>query len=122
MNKHTSNKTKGRIRRKRRVRKTLHGTKERPRLTVFRSNQHLYVQIIDDDRGVTLASASTMEKEVKGKFKSNNKEAATHIGKRIAERAKAQAIEMVCFDRGGYLFHGRIKALADSARESGLVF
>ena len=95
----------------------------RPRLSVFRSNQHIYVQVIDDGEGRTLAAASTLEKEVKGAVKSgSNKEAAAAVGKLIAERASAAGVKEVVFDRGSYLFHGRVKALADAAREGGLSF
>jgi large subunit ribosomal protein L18 len=95
-----------------------HGT--RPRLSVFRSGKHIYAQVIDDARAVTVASASTNEKEAKGK--GYNVEAAGDVGKKIAERAKAAGVTQVMFDRGGYIYHGRIKALADAAREGGLEF
>ena len=95
----------------------------RARLSVFRSSKHIYVQLIDDDKGETLASASTMEKTLRGGGKTGaNIEAAKAIGKLIAERAKAKGIKDVVFDRGGYMFHGRVKALADAAREGGLNF
>lgn len=112
-----------RIRRHRRIRKRVSGTAARPRLTVFRSNRHIYCQLVDDDRGVTLLSASTMEKDLRevGSF-GGNKGAAKAIGKRIAERAKAAGILKVAFDRGGYKYHGRVQALADAAREGGLSF
>lgn len=93
----------------------------RPRLSVFRSGRHIYAQVIDDRAGATIASASTNEKEGKG-AKSWNVDAATSVGKKIAERALAKGIKEVVFDRGGYIYHGRIKALADAARESGLEF
>ena len=96
-------------------------TKDRPRLSVHRSNKHIYVQVIDDANGVTLVAASTVEKDLRG-AKGWNAEAAVTVGKLIAERSKAAGIEKVVFDRGGYLYHGRIKALADAAREGGLVF
>ena len=106
-----------------RVRKRVRGTSERPRLTVFRSNKHISVQIIDDDRGVTLVSASTSEKgTLQPKENGGNSASATKIGKLIAERAKAKGIEKVCFDRGSYRYHGRIAALADAARSGGLDF
>ena len=106
-----------------RIRKKLSGTAERPRLVVFRSNKQIYCQVIDDEQGRTLAAASSLEKtlapECKGK---TGIEAAAVVGKAIAERAQAAGIKAVCFDRGGYLFHGRVKSLADAAREGGLVF
>lgn len=112
-----------RIRRHKRVRRNLTGTAERPRLAVFRSNQNIYVQIIDDERGVTLAAASTVEKDFRSaKPYGGNRTAAVEIGKAIAARAKEKGIAKVCFDRAGYKYHGRIKALADAARESGLQF
>ena len=93
------------------------------RLSVFRSGQHIYAQVIDDTKGVTLASASTLDKDIKGKVKSSaSVEAAKAVGAIIAQRAKAAKVEKVVFDRGGYLFHGRVKALADAAREAGLQF
>jgi large subunit ribosomal protein L18 len=95
----------------------------RTRLSVFRSSEHIYAQLIDDDKGVTLASASTMEKNVREGGKTGaNVEAAKAVGKLIAERAKEKGIKDVVFDRGGYIYHGRIKALADAAREGGLNF
>ncbi|MEN8195156.1 MAG: 50S ribosomal protein L18 [Pseudomonadota bacterium] len=97
--------------------------KGRPRLTVFRSGLHIYAQIIDDGQGQTLAAASSVEKDLRKKLKSGgNKEAAAEIGKLIAERAKKAGVTEVVFDRGGYAFHGRVKALADAAREGGLSF
>lgn len=95
----------------------------RPRLSVFRSSQHIYAQVIDDARGVTLAAASTLDKDLRDALKTGaDKAAAEAVGKRIAERAKAAGVTQVVFDRGGYLFHGRVKALADAAREGGLDF
>jgi large subunit ribosomal protein L18 len=95
----------------------------RPRLTVFRSNQHIYAQIIDDGRGVTLASASSIEKTMRDELKGgSDKDAAARIGTLVAERAVAAGVTEVIFDRGGYIFHGRVKALADAAREGGLSF
>jgi large subunit ribosomal protein L18 len=95
----------------------------RARLSVFRSSQHIHVQLIDDEKGVTVASASTLEKAIREKAKTGaNIEAAKTVGKLIAERAKEKGIKDVVFDRGGYLYHGRIKALADAAREGGLNF
>ena len=106
-----------------RVRKTLHGTPEKPRMCVFRSNKNISVQIIDDVHGVTLASASSLDKELKGEIAyGGNKEAAKKVGEAVAKRALAKGIETVCFDRGGFLYHGRVKELADGAREAGLKF
>jgi len=116
MNK-TSAKTIKRTVRHRRVRSKVFGTSERPRLSVFRSNSNIYAQLIDDDKGNTLASASY--KEVKGKTKV---EVASEVGKLIAEKAKKAGVESVVFDRGGFNFTGRVKALADGAREGGLKF
>jgi len=104
----------------RRIRRKLRGTAERPRLAVFRSVAHIYAQVIDDAAGATLASASTVDKG--GKTKGGNLAAATAIGKLVAERAKEKGIQKVVFDRGGYQYHGRIKALADAARTAGLEF
>lgn len=99
------------------------GTAERPRLSVFRSSKHIYGQIIDDTKGITLASASTQVDEVLGSAKSGaNKAAAVAVGKALASRAIAKGIQAVCFDRNGYQYHGRVKALADAAREGGLKF
>jgi len=111
-----------RYKRKRRIRAGLEGTAERPRLSVFRSNAHLYVQIVDDNKGHTLVAASTVEEEVKGKDVGGSVEGAKLIGGLVAKRALAKNISQVVFDRSGYLYHGRIKALADAARESGLKF
>jgi large subunit ribosomal protein L18 len=94
----------------------------RPRLSVFRSSKHIYAQVIDDAKGATLASASTIEKELGGGKTGATTEAAAKVGKLIAERAKAAGVTQVQFDRGSYLFHGRVKALADAAREGGLSF
>jgi large subunit ribosomal protein L18 len=106
-----------------RIRNRFSGTAERPRLAVFRSNKNIYAQIIDDVEGNTLAAASTVEKEIKDKVKyTDNKEAAEAVGKAIAERAKEKGIEEVVFDRGGFVYHGKIQALADAAREAGLKF
>jgi len=107
-----------------RVRKTVHGTPERPRLNVFRSNQNIYAQVIDDTVGKTLAAASTLDPEVKGRLEGNggNVEAAKIVGEVIAKRALAAGVTKVVFDRGGYLYHGRVAALADAAREAGLEF
>ena len=103
-----------------RIRRKLSGTKERPRLAVFRSVAHIYAQVIDDVEGKTLASASSVDKD--GKTKGGNVAAAKAIGKLVAERAKEKGVKRVVFDRGGYQYHGRIKALADAAREAGLEF
>jgi large subunit ribosomal protein L18 len=110
--------------RKARVRRTLKARSEgRPRLSVHRSSKHIYAQIIDDAAGTTLAAASTMEKDLRGSLKTGaNKDAAAAIGKLVAERAVKAGVKEVIFDRGGYLFHGRVKALADAAREGGLSF
>lgn len=106
-----------------RVRKTVTGTSERPRLSVYRSANHIYAQLIDDTKGVTLASASTLEKSVKAEIAGKTKkEAAKIVGKLAAERAKEKGIETVVFDRGGYLYTGRVQSLADGAREAGLKF
>jgi large subunit ribosomal protein L18 len=106
-----------------RIRKKLRGTTERPRLAIFRSVAHIYAQVIDDTKGVTLVAASSTEKAGEGKKATGgNVAAAKEIGKRVAERAKENGINKVVFDRGGYIYHGRVKALADAAREAGLEF
>lgn len=105
-----------------RIRKKLLGTSERPRLNVYRSLNHIYVQVVDDLHGQTLVSASTAEGKKGERRTGGNVASAKAIGKTIAERAKAKGIEKVVFDRGGYLYHGRIKAVADAAREGGLKF
>jgi large subunit ribosomal protein L18 len=102
-----------------RIRKKVRGSAERPRLAVYRSLNHIYAQVIDDASGKTLATASTTEKEFSGKS-GGNVEAAKYVGKAVAERARQAGIENVVFDRGGYLYHGRVKALIDATRESGL--
>ncbi len=107
-----------RIKRHRKIRQNLSGTETAPRLCVFRSNSAIYAQIIDDTKGVTLVSSSSLEL----KIKNNNLEAAAAVGKDIAEKAKKAKIKTVVFDRGGYIYHGRVKALADAARENGLEF
>ena len=109
-----------RLKRHKRVRGKISGTPERPRLNVFRSETNIYAQIIDDVNGVTLVSANTLEKEFEGA--TGNCEAAKKVGAVLAERAKEKGIEEVVFDRGGYVYHGRIAALADGAREAGLKF
>jgi large subunit ribosomal protein L18 len=105
-----------------RIRAKMSGTAARPRLNVYRSLNHIYTQVIDDANGVTLASASTVAKKGTEQKAGGNIEAAKEIGKLIAERAQAAGVKKVVFDRGGYLYHGRIKALADAAREAGLEF
>ena len=114
------NKNAMRLKRHVRVRGKVSGTPERPRLNVFRSNANIYAQIIDDVNGVTLVSANTLEKEFEGA--TGNAEAAKKVGQVLAERAKAKGIQQVVFDRGGYIFHGRVAALAEGARENGLEF
>jgi len=104
------------------LRKRFSGTAERPRLAVFRSNNHMYAQIIDDTVGNTLVSASTLEKSAASLEKTNNVEAASYLGKVIAERAKEKGITNVVFDRGGFIYQGKVQALADAARENGLEF
>lgn len=112
-----------RIRRHERVRKTITGTTERPRLNVFRSLAEIYAQVIDDQQGSTLVSASTVDKELRAKVEGLTKtEQARLVGKAVAERAKIKGITSVVFDRGGFRYMGRVKALADSARQAGLVF
>ncbi len=106
-----------------RIRRKLSGTADRPRLAIFRSNQHIYAQLIDDVAQRTLAAASTVEPDLRGSLESTGTcDASSRVGALIAERAKAQGIEQVVFDRGGNLYHGRVKALADAAREAGLNF
>lgn len=105
----------------RRIRKRLSGTTERPRLAVYRSENHIYAQVIDDTQGVTLTAASTTEPEFRGRS-GGNIAAAKEIGKLIAERAKEKGINRVVFDRGGYIYHGRVRNLAEAAREAGLEF
>jgi len=105
-----------RVRRHRRVRKKVHGSAERPRLAVFRSNRHIYAQLVDDGSGRTIASASSLESETTG----DKKAVAKSVGTLIAQRAKEAGIDRAVFDRGGFLFHGRVRELADAAREGGL--
>ena len=115
--------SKVRVNKHRRLRNRFAGTAERPRLAVFRSNNHMYAQIIDDTVGNTLVSASTLEKDVKAELeKTNDVAAAANVGKVIAEKAKAKGINTVVFDRGGFIYQGKVKALADAAREAGLEF
>ena len=112
-----------RVKKHNRLRNHLSGTTECPRLAVFRSNNHMYAQVIDDTVGKTLVSASTLQKDVKANLeKTNNVEAAAYLGKVIAERALEKGVKDVVFDRGGFVYHGKIKALADAAREAGLNF
>ena len=112
-----------RLNKHRRMRNRFAGTAERPRLAVFRSNNHMYAQIIDDSVGNTLVSASTLQKEVKAELeKTNDVEAAAYLGKVIAERALEKGIKEVVFDRGGFIYQGKVKALAEAAREAGLEF
>lgn len=112
-----------RLRRHLRVRKSVHGTPERPRLSVYRSSSHIYAQLIDDDAGRTLAAASDVEAEMRGRSNGKGKaELAKRVGELVARRALEGGIKQVVFDRGGYRFHGRVKALATGAREAGLTF
>lgn len=112
-----------RLKRKRRIRKKISGSPERPRLMVFRSVRHIYAQIIDDEKGATLVAAGTLSPELKDKLGGLKKtEAAREVGKLLADKAKGQGITQVVFDRNGFLYHGRVKSLADSCREAGLVF
>lgn len=118
-----SKKVLARIKRHKRVRKQIMGTPERPRLSVFKSNRHIYAQIINDLSGVTLVAASTLDKELKGKVsQGGDTEAAKSVGALIAQRALKKKISEVVFDRGGFLYHGRVKALAEATREAGLKF
>ncbi|MGD9238805.1 MAG: 50S ribosomal protein L18 [Desulfobacterales bacterium] len=115
--------TQARLKRKKRIRKNLVGTGDRPRLCVFRSARHIYAQVIDDSRGQTLAAASSMEKDVRDNPESKNKvTAANNVGKIIGQRAIEKGLKKVVFDRNGFLYHGRIKAVSDGAREAGLEF
>ena len=116
-------KNKARLKRHLRVRKKINGTVQRPRLSVYRSSKHIYAQLIDDVQGVTLAAASTLDKELTENIGNGGSvEAARQVGELIAKRAKSKGVDKVVFDRGGYLYHGRIQALADAAREAGLEF
>ncbi|MDO4298985.1 MAG: 50S ribosomal protein L18 [Lachnospiraceae bacterium] len=115
--------TKVRVNKHRKIRNRFSGTAERPRLAVFRSNNHMYAQIIDDTVGNTLVSASTLQKDVKAELeKTNNVDAAAYLGKVIAQKALEKGINTVVFDRGGFIYQGKVKALADAAREAGLEF
>jgi large subunit ribosomal protein L18 len=112
-----------RLRRQRHVRKRLFGSVERPRLAVFRSSKHIYAQVINDHTGTTLASASTLDPEIRGQHPyGGNKAAATTVGRVLGERTKQAGIDKICFDRRSYKYHGRVQALADAAREAGLKF
>lgn len=112
-----------RLKKHTRLRNTLKGTAERPRLAVFRSNSHMYAQIIDDEAGKTLVAASTTEKEAKSALKhTDDAEAAAYVGERIAKKAAEKGITQVVFDRAGYIYHGKVAALADAARKGGLTF
>lgn len=111
-----------RLRRKRRIRKKVFGTPQRPRLSVYKSNEHTYAQLIDDLDGHTLVSASTLEDSIDGVEEMSKMEQARAVGEKVAERALEQDIEKVVFDRNGFIYHGRVSALADGARESGLQF
>jgi large subunit ribosomal protein L18 len=116
-------KVEARLRRKKRVRKTVKGTSERPRLSVFRSLRHTYAQVIVDTTGETLASASTLSTEIRGNVaRTGNTEAAKKVGELIARKSIERGVKTVVFDRDGYLYHGRVKALAEAARENGLIF
>jgi len=118
-----ADKNKSRLKRRFRIRKKINGTAARPRLSVFRSSKHIYAQLIDDVAGVTIVSASTVDKEIASTIgNGGNVESAAKVGETIAKRAVAKGVTEVVFDRGGYLYHGRIKALADAAREAGLQF
>ena len=114
------NKYERRNNRRKRIRKRVSGTAERPRLSVYRSSKHIYAQLIDDRSGKTLVAASTREKDLPSS--SGRIDVSTEIGKRLGSRAKEQGVVKCCFDRGGYLYHGRVKALADGARSAGLEF
>ena len=112
-----------RVKKHMKIRNRFSGTAERPRLAVFRSNNHVYAQVIDDVAGKTLVSASTLEKDIKAELKNTDDiEAATKVGDVVAKRALEKGIKAVVFDRGGYIYHGKVKALADAAREAGLEF
>ena len=116
----TAGRTAARHKRHERIRLTLTGTRDRPRLAIFRSLNHIYAQVIDDSTGTTVAAASTLEPDVRGS--GTKSEEAKGVGKRIADRAKSAGIERVVFDRAGFRYHGRVRAVADAAREAGLEF
>jgi len=112
-----------RTRRHKRIAKKLKGSETRPRLVVFKSQKHMYAQVINDTKGTVVASCSTLDKDFKTKkIKTTNKDAATQIGKMLAQKALKLGVKEVCFDRAGYKYHGRVKSLADSVREEGLIF
>ena len=116
-------KKRNRLNRRKRIRSKVHGTAERPRLSVFRSARHIYAQIINDDMGVVMTSASTMEAQLRGSSRNGgNMDAAREVGKLLAERAATKKIETVSFDRGGFKYHGRVKSLAEAVRDGGLKF
>lgn len=118
-----TSRTKVRVKKHRRIRNNIIGTSERPRLVVFRSDKHMYAQVIDDLTGHTLAAASTVEKDINSSLeKTNNVKAAVLVGETVAKRAVEKGVKEVIFDRGGYIYQGKVKALADSAREAGLKF
>ena len=118
-----NSKKQARLKRKKRIRKNIAGTPQRPRLCVFRSARHIYAQVIDDTRGQTLAAASSLEKSVKESPDTNNKKSAANlVGKLVAERALEKGVKQIVFDRNGFLYHGRVKAVSDGAREIGLDF
>ncbi len=115
--------TQARLKRKKRIRKTIAGTQLRPRLCVFRSARHIYAQIVDDTQGQTLAAASSLEKTVQASADIKNKKSAANlVGKLVAERALEKGVKQIVFDRNGFLYHGRVKAVSDGARETGLEF
>ena len=115
--------TQARLKRKKRIRKTIVGTQLRPRLCVFRSARHIYAQVVDDTQGQTLAAASSLEKTVQASTDSKNKKSAANlVGKLVAERALEKGVKQIVFDRNGFLYHGRVKAVSDGARETGLEF
>jgi large subunit ribosomal protein L18 len=119
----SNQKVAGRLRRKRSIRKRVTGTAERPRLSVFRTSMHMYAQVIDDDTGITLAAASTLSPEVRTQREGKKKsELATLVGQLVAQKCQAKNITKVVFDRNGFIYHGRVKAVADGAREGGLDF
>ena len=119
----TDTKRQARLKRRTRIRGKVRGTNDRPRLSVFRSSRHIYAQIVNDDLGTVLASASTMDRELRDSLKyGGNTDAAAEVGKLLARRAKDHKIETVAFDRGGFRYHGRVRALAEAAREGGLKF
>jgi len=117
-----NSKKRARLKRKKRIRKNLVGTQERPRLSVFRSAKHIYAQVIDDAKGHTLVSMSSLDKSVTGEDIKGKCDQARKVGKLLAEKAKSAGIEKVVLDRGGYIYHGRVKAFSEGAREGGLIF